>query len=46
MFLPWPGGPQEVCQRFEKLHQITRGPEGIYMRLADRPGFGFDLKPA
>jgi L-rhamnonate dehydratase len=45
MFLPWPGGPQEVYERFEKEHQITRGPEGIYMRPPDRPGFGFEMKP-
>jgi L-rhamnonate dehydratase len=46
MFLPWPGGPKEVYERFEEDHQITRGPEGIYMRPPERPGFGFDLKPA
>jgi L-rhamnonate dehydratase len=46
MFLPWPGGPQEVYDQFEAEHQITRGPEGIYMRPQDRPGFGFELKPA
>jgi L-rhamnonate dehydratase len=43
MFLPPPGGPQEVYQRFEEENQITRGPEGIYMRPADRPGFGWEL---
>lgn len=46
MFLPWPGGPQEVYDRFEVENGITRGPEGIYMRPPDRPGFGFELKPA
>ena len=46
MFLPWPGGPKEVYERFEEEHQITRGPEGIYMRPPERPGFGFELKPA
>jgi L-rhamnonate dehydratase len=46
MFLPWPGGPKEVYERFEEENQITRGPEGIYMRPPDRPGFGFELKPA
>ncbi|MFV2067621.1 MAG: enolase C-terminal domain-like protein [Pirellulales bacterium] len=46
MFLPWPGGPMEVYERFEEAHQISRGPEGIYMRPPHRPGFGFDLKPA
>ncbi len=46
MFLPAPGGPQEVYQQFEDEQQITRGPEGIYMRPPNRPGFGFELKPA
>ena len=46
MFLPWPGGPKEVYDRFEQEHQISRGPEGIYMHPPDRPGFGFQLKPA
>jgi L-rhamnonate dehydratase len=44
MFLPPPGGPQAVYQHFEEEQQITRGPEGIYMRPPDRPGFGFELK--
>ncbi len=44
MFLPAPGGPREVYQRFEEDHQITRGPEGIYMRPSDRPGFGWELE--
>jgi L-rhamnonate dehydratase len=46
LFLPWPGGPKEVYERFEEDHQITRGPEGIYMRPPERPGFGFELRPA
>lgn len=46
MFLPWPGGPQEVYDRFEEDNQITRGPEGIYMRPPDRPGFGMEVRPA
>ncbi|MHC4401932.1 MAG: enolase C-terminal domain-like protein [Planctomycetota bacterium] len=46
MFLPWPGGPKEVYERFEEEHQITRGSEGITMRPPNRPGFGFELKPA
>jgi L-rhamnonate dehydratase len=45
MFLPAPGGPKEVYDRFEEEQQITRGPEGIYMRPPDRSGFGFELKP-
>ena len=46
MFLPAPGGPLEVYQQFQEEQQITRGPEGIYMRPPDRPGFGFEVQPA
>jgi L-rhamnonate dehydratase len=42
MFMPPPGGPPEVYQRFEEDNGITRGPEGIYMRPPDRPGFGWE----
>lgn len=43
MFMPPPGGPPEIYQRFEEDNNVTRGPEGIYMRPPDRPGFGWDL---
>jgi L-rhamnonate dehydratase len=43
MFMPPPGGPAEVYRRFEEENNITRGPEGIYMRPTDRPGFGWEL---
>ena len=43
MFMPPPGGPAEVYHRFEEENNITRGPEGIYMRPSDRPGFGWEL---
>ena len=43
MFMPAPGGPAEVYERFEQDNNITRGPEGIYMRPSDRPGFGWEL---
>jgi len=43
MFMPPPGGPAEVYRRFEEDNHITRGPEGIYMRPSDRPGFGWEL---
>jgi L-rhamnonate dehydratase len=46
MFLPPPGGPKEVYDQFEQEHQISRGPEGIYTRPPNRPGFGFEVKPA
>lgn len=42
LFLPPPGGPKEVYQLFEENYSITRGPEGIYMRPPERPGFGWD----
>jgi len=32
-----------VYERFEEDNQITRGPEGIYMRPSDQPGFGLDM---
>jgi hypothetical protein len=41
--MPPPGGPPEVYARFEEDFYVTRGPEGIYMRPSDRPGFGWDL---
>jgi L-alanine-DL-glutamate epimerase-like enolase superfamily enzyme len=44
LFIPAPGGPAEVYQRFEEDNQITRGPEGIYTRPSDRPGFGWDVE--
>ena len=43
MFMPPPGGPPEVYRMFEEENNITRGPEGIYMRPPDRPGFGWEL---
>ncbi|MFO1092397.1 MAG: enolase C-terminal domain-like protein [Planctomycetaceae bacterium] len=42
-FLPAPGGPSEVYRRFEEDNNVTRGPEGIYVRPSDRPGFGWDV---
>jgi L-rhamnonate dehydratase len=42
MFMPPPGGPPEVYRQFEEENNITRGPEGIYMRPSDRPGFGWE----
>jgi L-rhamnonate dehydratase len=46
MFLPPPGGPPEVYRRFEEDNQITRGPEGVYMRPSERPGFGWEIEVA
>ena len=42
-FMPAPGGPSEVYERFEEDYHITRGPEGIYARPSDRPGLGWDI---
>ncbi|MBZ2183564.1 MAG: hypothetical protein K7J46_02560 [Bryobacter sp.] len=42
LFLPQPGGPPEVYKIFEENYSISRGPEGIYMRPSERPGFGWD----
>ena len=42
LFLPPPGGPKEVYQIFEENYNISRGPEGIYMRPLEKPGFGWD----
>ncbi len=42
-FWPPAGGPPEVYKQWEEEHQITRGPEGIYTRPLDRPGFGWDV---
>ncbi len=43
MFMPAPGGPPEVYKQWEEENQITRGPEGVYTRPPDRPGFGWDI---
>ena len=42
LFLPSPGGPREVYQMFEENYAITRGPEGIYTRPLELPGWGMD----
>ena len=44
LFMPAPGGPPEVYRRFEEDNLITRGPEGIYARPSERPGFGWDIE--
>ena len=43
MFMPAPGGPAAVYKQYEEENQLTRGPEGIYTRPSDKPGFGWDL---
>ena len=44
LFMPAPGGPKEVYQLWEEQYQISRGPEGIYTRPPDRPGWGWDVE--
>ena len=46
LFMPAPGGSPEVYRRFEEDNLITRGPEGIYARPTERPGFGWDIEVA
>jgi L-rhamnonate dehydratase len=44
LFMPPPGGPKEVYTIWEEQYRITRGPEGIYTRPSDAPGFGWDFE--
>jgi L-rhamnonate dehydratase len=44
VFMPPPGGPDEVYRRYEEDNLITRGPEGIYVRPSEKPGFGLELE--
>lgn len=44
MFMPAPGGPKEVYQLWEEEYNLSKGPEGIYMRPSERPGFGWDFQ--
>jgi L-alanine-DL-glutamate epimerase-like enolase superfamily enzyme len=46
MFMPAPGGPAVVYERYEQDNNLTRGPEGIYTRPSDEPGFGWDVEVA
>jgi L-rhamnonate dehydratase len=44
LFMPAPGGPKEVYQLWEEQYHVTRGPEGLYTRPPDTPGFGWDIE--
>lgn len=44
LFMPAPGGPPEVYKRYEEDNHLTRGPEGIYTRPSEKPGFGWDFE--
>jgi L-rhamnonate dehydratase len=46
LFMPAPGGPKEVYTLWEVQYRISRGPEGIYTRPHDEPGFGWDFEVA
>ncbi|MBI1896438.1 MAG: L-rhamnonate dehydratase [Acidobacteria bacterium] len=43
MFMPAPGGPKEVYDLWTENYNLSKGPEGVYMRPHDRPGFGWDF---
>ena len=44
VFPPAPGGPDEVYRRYKEDNRLTEGPEGLYTRPLDRPGFGWDFE--
>ena len=44
--MPAPGGPAVVYERYEEDNLLSRGPEGIYTRPSDEPGFGWDIEVA
>jgi L-rhamnonate dehydratase len=43
MFMPAPGGPKQVYDLWTENYNISKGPEGLYMRPSNRPGFGWDF---
>jgi L-rhamnonate dehydratase len=43
MFMPAPGGPKQVYEQYQEENNLTKGPEGIYTRPSDKPGFGWNL---
>jgi L-rhamnonate dehydratase len=43
MFMPPPGGSKAVYEQWGEQNNITRGPEGLYTRPSDKPGFGWDI---
>ncbi|MBM3734214.1 MAG: L-rhamnonate dehydratase [Acidobacteria bacterium] len=43
MFMPAPGGPKAVYDRYTEDNNLTKGPEGVYTRPSDKPGFGWDF---
>ncbi len=45
LFIPAPGGPKVVYDLWEEQYEVSRGPEGIYTKPHDRPGWGWDTEP-
>lgn len=45
MFMPAPGGPDVVYERYQEDNSLTRGPEGIYTAPSNEPGFGWQFEP-
>jgi L-alanine-DL-glutamate epimerase-like enolase superfamily enzyme len=43
MFMPAPGGPNEVYDLWEERYNLPKGPQGVYMRPLEKPGFGWDI---
>jgi L-rhamnonate dehydratase len=43
LFMPPPGGPKEVYDLWAEQYNISKGPEGVYTRPPEGPGFGRDL---
>lgn len=43
MFMPPPGGPKQVYALWAEQYSLSKGPEGIYTRPPERPGFGWDF---
>jgi L-rhamnonate dehydratase len=43
LFMPAPGGPKQVYDLWAEQYNVSKGPEGIYMRPQDKPGFGWDI---
>lgn len=43
LFMPPPGGPKQVYEMWAEQYSLSKGPEGVYTRPPDRPGFGWDF---
>ena len=44
LFMPPPGGPAVVYERYQEDNMLTKGPEGVYTRPSEEPGFGWDFE--